>query len=187
LSHELIDKLLYQLKNAWRPKTGLDPRFESGVWERIYSRESLRDSVLQVFLRPPGDGCGYGGYAGYRPRHCPNFCEPEHAEDQQFRCVFLRLSMATIHGARTNPVSRSLCWLQFAGLMILVAVVAATTSYITAHSLSARSELDIHQQIHRQLGLSEEQERLLKPLEARFKARRQELRAALDQANLELA
>jgi nickel and cobalt resistance protein CnrR len=75
----------------------------------------------------------------------------------------------------------------FAGLMIVVAVVAATTSYITTHALSARSEVDIHQQIHRQLGLSEEQERLLKPIEERFKARRQELRATLDQANLELA
>ena len=33
---------------------------------------------------------------------------------------------------------------------MIVSVVAAATSYITAHSLSARSELDIHQQIHRQ-------------------------------------
>ena len=92
-----------------------------------------------------------------------------------------------MQSARTNPIGRLPRWMQFVGLMIVAALVAGTTSYITVHSAPARESLDIHEQIHQQLGLSQEQERLLKPIEERFKARREELKAALDQANLELA
>jgi nickel and cobalt resistance protein CnrR len=72
---------------------------------------------------------------------------------------------------------------------LLFAAVAGCAFYLSRHFLhpSATGPVDYHYWIHRQLSLSAKQETDLAPIEAKFASRRDELVAAIRQANQELS
>jgi hypothetical protein len=79
--------------------------------------------------------------------------------------------------------------LQLCLMLALVALVSAFTCFTTLRVLEARREdpASAHRWIHRQLGLTADQDRALVPIEADFQARKGELTRRIAQANAELA
>ena len=75
-------------------------------------------------------------------------------------------------------------------LLAAVAAVAVVSCWLSGryfrHGSTARSVAS-HEWIHRELNISTDQDRALAPVEERYAARRQEMTAAIRQANLELA
>ena len=79
---------------------------------------------------------------------------------------------------------------QLLGLLLAVAVVAAAACLATMRWAPGRAPgrgEDVHQRIHRQLGLSAAQEQALEPLEQRFERRKADLSRAIRDANAQLA
>ncbi|HEY0790364.1 MAG TPA: periplasmic heavy metal sensor [Chthoniobacterales bacterium] len=79
--------------------------------------------------------------------------------------------------------------LQLLLMLALVALVSAATCFTTVRVLEKRGEdpASAHRWIHRQLGLTADQDRALAPIEAAFQARKGELTRRIAQANAELA
>ena len=91
-------------------------------------------------------------------------------------------------------VRTALLHTRFALLLLTVAVVAAGSCLLTGRWVASRHAASsapgaaaAHQWIHRELGITPEQEQALQPIEAKYAARRDELMAAIHQANAELA
>jgi len=76
--------------------------------------------------------------------------------------------------------------LQFLGLLAIVAVVASASCLLT-RTLFHPARMDSHEWLHSQLGITADQERVLKPIEAKYAQRKVELAAAIREANAELA
>lgn len=85
--------------------------------------------------------------------------------------------------------------LQFLLLLLVVALVAAVSSYVMrccmgtqgcAHCQPVEGGADAHRWIHEQLELSAEQERQLEPMEQRYHAETQHLQEVIRLANMEL-
>ena len=74
-------------------------------------------------------------------------------------------------------------------LLVLVAVIAATACWTTSHLLFPASPrtADFHHWLHTQLGITPDQDKALDQEEERFAGQRQELVAAIQQDNEELA
>ena len=84
--------------------------------------------------------------------------------------------------------------LRLAGLLLTVAVVAATACFLTGRFLlhhpapgTGQGADAAHQWVHRELQLTFEQDQTLHAIEQRYAARRDELKTAIRQANAELA
>ena len=84
--------------------------------------------------------------------------------------------------------------LRLAALLLTVAVVAAAACFLTGRWMSHRPAPgtgqgadSAHQWVHRELKLTFEQDQSLHPIEQRYAARRDGLKAAIRQANAELA
>jgi len=78
---------------------------------------------------------------------------------------------------------------RFILLLVMVALVASaacwTTSRLMRHSLV--HSIDDHEWLHRQLGITESQDKELEKEEQRFAVQRQEITQTIDAANRELA
>lgn len=80
--------------------------------------------------------------------------------------------------------------LQFAVLLLLVAAVAAGSCFVTGRYVQARkadSVPSLHAAIHSRLKLTEDQEKRLDPIEARFAEQRRHYAEMIRVANGELA
>ena len=84
--------------------------------------------------------------------------------------------------------------LRLAALLLTVAVVAAAACFLTGRFLSHHPAPGTglggdaaHQWVHRELILTPEQDQALHPIEQRYATRRDELKAAIREANAELA
>lgn len=81
--------------------------------------------------------------------------------------------------------------LRLAAQLLAVAVVAALSCWLTGRLVredhGERGIVDGHYSIHEDLGLTEEQEKSLEPVERAYEARWKELAAQIATANIELA
>ena len=84
--------------------------------------------------------------------------------------------------------------LRLTALLVAVAVVASVSCFMTGrwvshqHPPGTGNGADAaHQWVHRELNLTREQDQALHAIEQRYAARREELKAAIHQANAELA
>jgi hypothetical protein len=80
--------------------------------------------------------------------------------------------------------------LQLIAMLILVALVAAATCYVSARvfgPLRPQSGASGDEWIHKQLGLSPEEHKTLEPIESKFTERKRNLLGEIRSANKELA
>jgi nickel and cobalt resistance protein CnrR len=80
--------------------------------------------------------------------------------------------------------------LKLIALLIIVALVAAAACYVSARvfgPLRPQPGVSGHEWIHKQLGLSPEEQKALEPIEIKFAKRKQNLSGEIRSANKELA
>ena len=80
-------------------------------------------------------------------------------------------------------------WIQLVLLFAVVAAAAGTANFVTSQLFSrgAPGLVSEHIQIHQKLGLTQEQEKRLEPIEQRFAQQKEELLRSIRQANGQLA
>lgn len=81
---------------------------------------------------------------------------------------------------------KNLVW-KFAGLFLAVVLLAGVSCWLMGHFLSSHGEGKSHDAVHRQLGLTREQEALLAPMEARHAEEVRQGKEAMRRASEELA
>ena len=79
--------------------------------------------------------------------------------------------------------------LQLVAMLIIVALVAAAACYVTAKLFGPlrSSAVDAHEWIHKQLGLTQGEQKALEPIETKFAERKRNLMSEIRSANKELA
>src|SRR6516162_4997567 len=80
-------------------------------------------------------------------------------------------------------------WIQLVLLLGVVAAAAGSASFITSRLFYRRAPglVSEHIQIHQKLGLTQEQEKRLEPIEQRFAQQKEQLLRSIRQANGQLA
>ena len=77
---------------------------------------------------------------------------------------------------------------QFVAMLVLVALVAAGACYFSAKIFGLwTSTVKDHEWIHKQLNLSQDEQKALQPIEKKFEGRKREIVAEIRSANRELA
>ena len=78
---------------------------------------------------------------------------------------------------------------QFLGLLTIVVITSALSCWVSAHYLSPQPESHGHSHswIHKQLGITGEQDKLLEPIERRYHEERRHYIELIRNANKELA